>query len=351
MIVNDGLFVRPHDSLRKAMEVIDKNSLQVCFVVDDSRKLVGALTDGDIRRALLKSAQLDQAVSLYMNPNPKYINEKNISRSEVMEKMRLWDVRHLPILDESGRIVRIETSDDLMGLIRRPNKVILMVGGFGKRLSPLTDKTPKPLLKVGGQPILETIVRRFRDLGFYNFVFVVNYKAEMIQEYFGAGENLGISIEYLHEEQPLGTCGGLSLLEKCPEHPFFVMNGDILTQANFVAMLEEHISSGSLATMAVREYYLEVPYGVVRVDGTKILSIEEKPRELSYVNAGIYVLSPKAWECIPKMEFFDMPSLFSQLKNAYDKVHCFKLKDYWLDIGRMEDFHKAQSDFEGYFKT
>jgi dTDP-glucose pyrophosphorylase len=350
MKVNADSFVGPSDTLRQAIEVIDRNSLQVCFVVDKDQKLVGALTDGDIRRALLKSAQLDQPVHLYMNSKPKFLVDR-VSRSEVLEKMRSWDIRHIPIVDAERRILRIETSDDLMGLVKRPNKVVLMVGGYGKRLSPLTDTIPKPLLKVGGQPILETIVRRFRDLGFYNFVFVVNYKAEMIKEYFGAGDKLGVSIEYIHEDKPLGTCGGLSLLSERPHAPFFVMNGDILTQANFVAMLDEHISLESMATMAVREYYFEVPYGVVKVDGSKILSIEEKPRELSYVNAGIYILSPEAWDAIPKMKFFDMPSLFAQLRHEHDRVHCYKLKDYWLDIGRIEDFHKAQSDFEGFFKS
>lgn len=343
------ILISPKDTLRKAMEVIDKSSIQICFVVDNDGKLVGALTDGDIRRALLKSAQLDYSVETYMNHSPKFIVE-GITRSEIIEKMRSWNVRHLPVIDKKGKVLRIETSDRLMGLERRTNKVVLMVGGFGKRLSPLTDTIPKPLLKVGGQPILETIVKRFRDLGFSDFVFVVNYKAEMIHSHFGSGESLGVSIEYIHEDSPLGTCGGLSLLHQRPEQPFFVMNGDILTQANFSAMLDEHLALGSMATMAVREYYVEVPYGVVKVDGSRILSIEEKPREFSYVNAGIYVLSPEAWDIIPKGQFYDMPSLFGKLKKENHEVHCYKLKDYWIDIGRLEDFHRAQSEFEGYFR-
>lgn len=344
-----NLFISPNDTLRTAMEVIDKNSLQICFVVDASGKLVGAVTDGDIRRAILKSAQLDHPIHGLMNKKPKFIGEK-MTRSEILEKMRIWDVRHLPVLDEHGKIIRIETSDDIIGLVRRTNRIVLMAGGFGKRLSPLTDTTPKPLLRVGGYPILEIIVRRFRDLGFYNFVFVVNYRSEMIKEHFGNGESLGISIEYVDEEKPLGTCGGLTLLKEKPQEPFFVMNGDILTLANFVDMLEAHESLNSAGTMAVREYSFEVPYGVVKIDGSKILSIEEKPIERSYVNAGIYVLSPEAWELIPKNSFFDMPSLFAKMNAQNSIISCFKLSDYWLDIGRMEDFQKAQVDFEGVFK-
>ncbi|HWU42001.1 MAG TPA: nucleotidyltransferase family protein [Bdellovibrio sp.] len=350
MRADSEVLISPSDTLRRAMEIIDRNSIQICFVINVDGKLVGALTDGDIRRALLKSARLEDSVDLYMNRNPKSIQDGN-SRMEILEKMRLWNIRHLPVLDASGKVLRIETSDHLLGLAKRTNKVVLMAGGFGKRLSPLTDSIPKPLLKVGGQPILETIVKRFRDMGFSDFIFVVNYRAEMIREHFGDGEKIGVRIQYIQEEAPLGTCGGLTLLKERPQEPFFVMNGDILTQANFAAMLDEHISLGSAATMAVREYYIEVPYGVVKVDGHRILSIEEKPKELSYVNAGIYVLSPDAWDLIPKKKFFDMPGLFIALKEHNEEVNCYRLKDYWLDIGRMEDFHKAQSDFEGYFRT
>lgn len=350
MRTNFEVLISPADTLRRAMEIIDQNSMQICFVINDDGKLVGALTDGDIRRALLKSARLEDSVVSYMNRNPKSVSD-GVPRVEILEKMRLWNVRHLPVLDANGKVLRIETSDYLLGLVKRTNKVVLMAGGFGKRLSPLTDLIPKPLLKVGGQPILETIVKRFRDMGFSDFVFVVNYRAEMIREHFGDGEKIGVRIDYIQEESPLGTCGGLTLLSEKPKEPFFVMNGDILTQANFAEMLDEHISLGAAATMAVREYFVEVPYGVVKVDGHKILSIEEKPRELSYVNAGIYVLSPEAWDLIPKQKFFDMPSLFVALKEQGANVNCYRLKDYWLDIGRMEDFHKAQSDFEGYFRT
>ncbi|WII71826.1 nucleotidyltransferase family protein [Bdellovibrio sp. 22V] len=348
MKVTSDIFVSPQDTLRRAMEILDKNLLQICFVLNQEGKLVGALTDGDIRRALLKSPNMDQKVVDVMNKSPRAISE-GLSRSEVLAKMRQWRIRHLPVLDSTGRVVRIEGSDELFGLIKRENKVILMVGGFGKRLSPLTDSIPKPLLKVGGRPILETIVRRFSELGFYKFVFVVNYRAEMIKEYFANGEKWGVAIEYLHEDIPLGTCGGLSIMPDIPKEPFFVMNGDILTRANFSEMLDAHSFTGAAATMVVREHYIEIPYGVVRVDGDNILSIEEKPRERTFVNAGIYILSPEALKHIPQGQFFDMPNLFTALKQENKSVRCYKLKDYWVDIGRLEDFHRAQAEFEGHF--
>lgn len=343
-------FVSPEDTLRHAMEVIDRNSMQICFVVGDDKVLLGAMTDGDIRRALLKSASLEDSVKSFMNTTPKKISD-GLGRDEIINKLKNWNIRHVPVVDGFGRVLRIESLDDLLGLVRRPNVVVLMAGGFGKRLSPLTDNVPKPLLHVGGQPILETIVKRFRELGFSKFIFVVNYRAEMIKKYFKAGEDWGVTIEYLNEDTPLGTCGGLSLLKEKPDCPFFVMNGDILTRANFAEMMDAHINAGSAATMAVREHFVEIPYGVVRVDGNKILSIEEKPRDLTYVNAGIYVLSPDALDSIPENQFFDMPSLFMKLNSRGSQISCFRLKDYWLDIGRMEDFHRAQADFEGYFRS
>lgn len=347
-MINADVFVRPSSTLRQAMEAIDRNSMQICFVLDEAQTLVGVLTDGDIRRALLKGAQLDQPVSLFMGKSPKFVTDE-LSRSEIIEKIRAWNVRQLPVVNRQGRVVRIETADGLMGMIRRPNQVVLMAGGFGKRLSPLTDTIPKPLLKIGGRPILETIIRRFRDYGFYRFTLIVNYRADMIKECFGQGKALGVEIDYIQEDKPLGTCGGISLFAQKPSEPIFVMNGDILTRADFGAIMDEHIATGASATMAVREHYTEVPYGVVKVEDNKILKIEEKPRELSFVNAGIYVLSPEALDLIPRNQSYDMPSLFMNLKEKNQAIRSYKLKEYWMDIGRLEDYHKAQSEYEGYF--
>jgi dTDP-glucose pyrophosphorylase len=331
------------------MEVLNKTKLHICFVVGNDGKLIGSLTDGDVRRAFLKGATLQSIVADYMNPAPKMIPE-GLTIEEIVKHMNAWGVRQLPVVDADGIIKKVETVEGVMDLFQKPNRVVLMAGGFGKRLSPLTDHIPKPLLQVDGVPILEHILRRFKELGFYKFTIAVNYKADMIISHFGDGAGLGLEIEYLHEDKPLGTCGALSLLKEKPKEPFFVMNGDLLTRANFSTILEFHKSQKSFATMCVREHSFEVPYGVVKSEGNKIISIEEKPKEITFINAGIYVLSPEALEFVDNNNYLDMPTLFMNLKKQDKNILSCTLRDYWLDIGRMEDFHRAQTDYEKYYK-
>lgn len=338
-----------NQTLKQAMEVLNKSKLHICFVVGSDGKLIGSLTDGDVRRAFLNGATLQSAVSDYMNKNPKMIPE-GLSVGEIVQHMNNWGVRQLPVVNPQGKIVKVETVEGVMDLFQKPNRVVLMAGGFGKRLSPLTDTIPKPLLHVDGVPILEHIIRRFKELGFYKFSISVNYKADMIMDHFGDGSRMGIDIEYLHEDKPLGTCGALSLLKEKPKEPFFVMNGDLLTRANFSTILEYHNENNSFATMCVREHSFEVPYGVVKSDGNRIVSIEEKPKEVTFINAGIYVLSPQALDYIDPNNYLDMPTLFMNMKKKDLPVLSCVLRDYWLDIGRMEDFHKAQLDYEKYYK-
>ena len=343
------IIIKIDQTLKQAMEVLNKTKLHICFVVGGDGKLIGSLTDGDVRRAFLNGANLQSNVADYMNKTPKMIQE-GLSIEEIVQHMNTWGVRQLPVVNAQGMITKVETVEGVMDLFQKPNRVILMAGGFGKRLSPLTDHIPKPLLQVDGIPILEHILRRFKELGFYKFTVSVNYKAEMIMAHFGDGTKFGLEIEYLREDKPLGTCGALSLLKERPKEPFFVMNGDLLTRANFSAILEYHKSQKSYATMCVREHSFEVPYGVVKSDGNQIISIEEKPKENTFINAGIYVLSPEALDHINENIYLDMPTLFMDLKNQDKRVISCILRDYWLDIGRMEDFHKAQTDYEKYYK-
>jgi NDP-sugar pyrophosphorylase family protein len=230
------------------------------------------------------------------------------------------------------------TLDDLIGAVERPNWVVLMAGGLGTRLRPLTEDCPKPMLPVGGKPILESILESFVEQGFRRFFFSVNYKAEMVQDHFGDGSRWGVRIDYLHEDRRLGTAGALSLLDDRPDAPLVVMNGDLLTRASFDKLLDFHYAQSATATMTVRDYDFQVPYGVVKIDGTQIVSIEEKPVQKFFVSAGIYVLSPSV---------FDMPSLFSRLINEGQKVAAYPLKEYWLDIGRIEEFERAQREWIG----
>jgi dTDP-glucose pyrophosphorylase/predicted transcriptional regulator len=344
MILINGI-----QTLKQAMEVLNETRLHICFVTDANGKLIGTLTDGDIRRAILKGATLESLVDGCMNKTPKMIPE-GLSVEEIIQHMNHWGVRQLPVVNSQGIITKVETVEAMMEVFQKPNRVVLMAGGFGKRLSPLTDHIPKPLLHVDGTPILEHIVRRFKELGFYKFSISVNYKASMITNHFGDGSKLGIEIDYIHEDKPLGTCGALSLLKERPTEPFFVMNGDLLTRANFSSILEFHKQQNSCATMCVREHSFEVPYGVVKAENNKIISIEEKPKEINLINAGIYVLSPEALDLVSENDYLDMPTLFMKLKAQDRSIFSYTLKDYWLDIGRMEDFQKAQNDFEKYYK-
>lgn len=343
------ILIKPDQTLKQAMEVLNKTKIHICFVVNEYGKLIGSLTDGDVRRAFLNGATLQSLVSGHMNPSPKMIPE-GLSIEEIVKHMNTWGVRQLPVVNDEGLITKVETVEGVMDLFQKPNRVILMAGGFGKRLSPLTDDIPKPLLKVDGVPILEHILRRFKECGYYKFTLSVNYKADMIKEYFGNGARLGLEIDYVHEDKPLGTCGALALLKEKPKEPFFVMNGDLLTRANFSALLDYHKTHKACATMCVKEHSFEVPYGVVKSDGNRIISIEEKPKEVTFINAGIYILSPEILDHIVPHSYLDMPTLFMNLKSKDHNVMSCVLRDYWLDIGRMEDFHRAQTEYVKYFK-
>ena len=223
--------------------------------------------------------------------------------------------------------------------------VILMLGGQGTRLLPLTQETPKPMLSVGDKPLLETIVGNFAAQGFKNFYFSVNYKADIIERHFGEGSRFGINISYLYEKQPMGTAGALSLLPERPEGPLIVMNGDILTNSNFRHLIDFHRQNKAMATMCVREYEQQVPYGIVQTSGTKLQSITEKPMQTYFVNAGIYVIDPEALDYVPKGQYFDMPQLFDALKQADEDPAVFPIREYWLDIGRHEDLERARAEY------
>lgn len=341
--------IAPSATIRKALEVLNEYGLQICCVVDQNGLLLGAVTDGDIRRGLLNGAELSQSVDKVMNTEPKFV-KSGTKRSLVAKKMSELGVKQLPIVNAKVQVIDLEL-DQLVTNLNRTNHVVLMAGGFGKRLRPLTDDVPKPLLLVDGVPILEHTLVRFREKGFSKFTLSVNYMSEKVMAHFGDGVRWNVEISYLKEEKPMGTCGALSLLKYRPQEPFFVMNGDLLTQANFGHIMDFHVENEATATMCVREYAQQIPYGVVKLNGHEILSIEEKPNEVSHINAGIYVLSPEVLPFITENTFIDMPTLFMNLKNKNMKIISSVLKEYWLDIGRIEDFHKAQSDYEKYFRS
>jgi len=333
-------------TLEQAIEVLDKAALRIVLVVDESGRLLGTLTDGDVRRALLKHLTLDRPVSDVMNTKPRTA-EQGWSEKRILAVMEQHELLQLPILEAGGGVVGLANLHDLFAKHRHDNPVFLMAGGFGTRLRPLTNTCPKPMLKVGDKPILEQILLGFVDAGFHRFYISTHYMPQVIRDYFGNGEKWGVSIQYVHEETPLGTGGALGLLPHDEiDQPMFMMNGDLLTSLNFQSFLEFHEKHEGIATMCVREYEHQVPYGVITSDGTRIESMVEKPVQRFFVNAGIYLLNPELVKSVRPDTRIDMPTLLEQQIDADKPVNMFPIHEYWLDIGRMDDFQRAQSEAE-----
>jgi dTDP-glucose pyrophosphorylase len=331
-------------SLRQTIEAITEGSLQIALVVDSEGKLLGTVTDGDIRKAILAGKDLDITAGEAMRSQP-ITSASKTPRAAILKLMREKRIHQMPLLDNQGRVVDVLTVDDMIGAAQKPNAIVIMAGGLGTRLHPLTEETPKPMLKVGGKPILETIIQSFIDQGFTNFFVSVNYKANIISEYFGDGSRIGAKINYLHEKSRLGTAGGLSLLPRDIHTPIIVMNGDLLTRISVDALLDFHERESAVATMVVREDHYQVPYGVVEVDGTQIVGVEEKPIQRHLVNAGIYVISQDGLNNIPGDTFYDMPTHFAKLAANGHRTAAFPLHEYWVDIGRLDELERAQREW------
>jgi len=329
-------------TIQKAAELLTANSLRIVLVVDKENRLLGTITDGDIRRALMAGSAMSSLATSVMQKNPIAVNQGDSGR-KALQIMREKDLLHLPVLDAKGVVVGLETVRDLLFKEQRPNPVLLMAGGFGKRLYPLTREVPKPLLPVGEKPILQTILEQLAEGGFSQFFLAVHYRSEQVRAHFGDGSNWGVRIEYLEERQPLGTAGALSLLDQTMiDAPLLMMNGDLLTRLDFGQLVDYHSEHGGLATMCVREYDFQIPYGVVHGDGDQVTDIIEKPVQKFFVNAGIYILEPELLgQCRPD-EAIDMPDLLRQVVNDGRKVSMFPIHEYWLDIGRMEEYERAQ---------
>lgn len=340
--------VSPETSIKEAIRVLDKSARQIVLVVGGNNVLVGTITDGDIRRGILKGLSLDDQVQKIMNPEPT-VAKVDEGREAILAKMKRKALHHIPLVDEARCVVGLETLDELIQSRKKENVVVLMAGGLGSRLRPLTDGIPKPMLKVGSKPLLETILENFIEYGFSRFYISVNYMADVVESYFGDGSRWGVEICYLHEDQRLGTAGALSLLSEKLTAPLFVMNGDLLTKVNFSQLLDFHTSHHAQATMCVREYDFQVPYGVVKIDDHRITGIDEKPVQRFFVNAGIYVLEPKVLELISPNTYFDMPTLFEKLIELKHETSAFPIREYWLDIGHLADYDRANVEFGDVF--
>lgn len=343
----DEIKINQNASIKQALKVIDKGAIKVAVVLSDDGLLLGMLSDGDIRRALLKGMSLDDSITGIINRDPVVANI-NDTKERILELANEKKLHQIPIIS-NGKLIGIQDIREFLTPKNKPNKVILMVGGLGTRLRPLTNDVPKPMLDVGNKPILHTIVENFAKYGYTDIIMCVNYKSEIIKEYFGNGDKFGVKIEYVLESKRMGTAGALSLLKERPKDDFFVMNGDLLTNVNFEYLHEYHKDSNARASICIRKYEMQVPYGVVNVRANKVTSIEEKPMQSFFVSAGIYMFSPIVLDFIPKGVFYDMPTLFSELLKQDFAVHPFFIREYWLDIGRMDEYRRANDEYDGVF--
>lgn len=336
-------FVTPTTSIIDAVAAINRSAVQIANVVDADDRLLGTVTDGDVRRGLLAGVRLSDTVETVMNRNPVTAPAGG-NRMKLLAMMRRRSVNQVPLLDTQGRVVGLETLASVLEPGGAENWVILMAGGLGTRLRPLTHTLPKPLLPVGGKPIVEWTISALAAQGFHRFLLCLNYKAELFRSYFGDGERLNVHIQYLEEQDQLGTAGALSLLPFRPTAPFVIMNGDVLTAVNLHQLLEFHTRTEAEATLCVSEHSVQIPYGVASVDGTRLVELKEKPSHTFLVNAGIYAASPSFLDLVPAGQKTDMPDLLQGMMRDGRRVSAFPLHEYWRDIGRLEDLSNAEQD-------
>lgn len=334
--------IRPSASLREALGAIENGGRGIAFVCNEQRRLLGTLTDGNIRRALLAGKRLDHRGVEGIMARRFTAVPASAGRAEVLDAMRARGIQQVPIVDEAGRLCGLHSLHELIGAVRRENWAVIMAGGLGTRLRPLTEQIPKPMVTVAGRPLLERLVLHLLGNGISRIFLAVNHLAHVIEDYFGDGAAFGCRIEYLRESTPRGTGGALSLLPATPIRPLLVVNGDLLTQFAVGPLLERHTHGRFIATMAVRPHRIEVPYGVAKTNGDRLVAHVEKPSEQVLINAGIYVLSPRAVRMIPADREYQMTELFDACLRRKLRVGAALIEDEWTDIGRQEDLRRAR---------
>lgn len=345
-----NVIVQKTATIRDAMRMLDAGSQRIVLVLDSDSRLLGTVTDGDIRRGLLGDADMQDKVSQIMNKKP-YTSSHLSTREQRLKLMNQHDLTAIPILDESNRVVGLETLNQAMQPERHDNPVFIMAGGFGTRLQPLTDHCPKPMLRVGDKPMLEHLINQFKNHGFHDFYISTHYLPDVISNYFGNGERWNVSIKYVHEATPLGTGGALGLLPKnLITKPLIVTNGDVLTKLNYSQLLHHHETKKFDATVCVREDEYRVPFGVIEAEDHLVTSMVEKPTYRYNINTGIYVLNPEIIDGLKPGQRIDLPNLLEQHRQSKKLIGIYTSYEYWLDIGQMKDYQKAQIDVQLYFK-
>jgi dTDP-glucose pyrophosphorylase len=342
-----NLCMTAEHSIREAISLMDLNRLGIILIVSDDFRLRGTITDGDVRRAMLANTNLDESVDVIFKrklgtPYASPIAAKASQEPPVyLDLLQRYSILHLPIVDDSDHVIGIVTRDDFFTDQALPLHAVIMAGGRGSRLMPLTQDTPKPMLHVGDRPLLEIIVGQLRDAGIKRLHVTTHHKSEKISDHFGDGQEFGVEMTYITEEKPLGTAGALALMER-PKETMLVINGDILTGVDVRRILAFHREQHADLTVAVRQYDIQLPYGVIECEGPVVRRLTEKPLQKFFVNAGIYLFEPNVYDLIPRNERFDMTDLIQLLLNAGRPVCSFPIREYWLDVGQHEDFEKAQ---------
>ncbi|EAL52904.1 mannose-1-phosphate guanyltransferase, putative [Campylobacter upsaliensis RM3195] len=340
----ESLKLSVNSSIEKALEIIGKERVRLGVVVGKKGEFLGIISDSNIRKALINGKTLKSNIKEIYTKNPITIAE-NTSKQKLLELSAKTDIYDFPVLNKKGEVVSIRSISSLLSTKKLPFYVILMAGGLGSRLKELTKETPKPMLKVGKKPILENIIQRLHAQGFEKFIFCVNYKRQIIENYFKKGEEFDIKISYIKERKKLGTAGALSLIRQKMEQSFVVMNADILTELDFNELLKAHQKSGALMSVCVREFHHQVPYGVIKQKNGFITHIEEKPTQSFLVSAGIYVCEPQILELLEKNAYLDMPELIQKVMQK-GRANTFLIEDYWIDIGRLEEFKRANDEIK-----
>ncbi len=347
----DKFLVGPEAHLHDIIEKLNRNSAGIVIVVDNEGRLIGTITDGDVRRAVLGGCEMSATATEVFDhkdpasPSKPIAAAPNSDEATLLHLMTTHRLRQIPIIDEDRRVIDVALLENFIQEREAEMQAVLMAGGLGKRLHPLTQETPKPMLKLAGRPIMEHIVQQLRDTGIEQVSVATHFKHEVIAKHFGDGREFGVNINYVHEDDPLGTAGALGMMPR-PHGPVLVMNGDILTNLNFRAFFQFHRDNDAVLTAAVRPYEFTVPYGVMETDGVSIVSLKEKPTIKWMINAGIYILDPTAFDYIPSGTHLDMTELIDSLITNGCKTVCFPLHEYWRDIGHMKDFVDAKDEID-----
>ena len=335
----------PESTIESVLRKVDDAGTQLAFLVDDREVLVGVVSDGDVRRGLLNGKSLDSTAREIMNASPK-VARQSMSHATIWALFDEFKVSLIPVIDDDGRLLEVFEKSDVSNRETYDNTIVIMAGGRGVRLLPLTEDRPKPLIEVGGKPILESIIEGVATQGFRNFIISVGYKGEMIENFFQNGNSLGVNIEYVREETSLGTAGALSLIRQVPKKPFIVMNGDILNRVDIVGLLKRHGDSDEVLTVVARKYLTNIPFGVIDQENGILNRIVEKPTIQHLISAGIYACSPEVIGYCDKGEIIDMTTLIENIKRDGKVVGVHETDAFWLDIGRLEELDRAQREWK-----